>query len=457
MLKNIFRYLAAIILLAAATGCLPPPSHFPRDYSNPIKRVAILPMTNDTNDVDGPVVMRKKMAQALERRSYVVQDPKETDQILRDRMGITLGGQLSLTTAQKLGEELGVEGVLYGTLMDFDESTLGAINVRKVRGKFMLVNTMTGLTMWERGLGVRSELIMQSKYGTAAALASRAADARDKDAPWVTIESVTTGSDKIGESFAVGLGTKLFTKAIGIHLDHESSELARRITDNLQWGPGPGAVRTMPAPRIVMPEIKTPEPPSFGYMDWEGKRDFSAVVHSVSLDKNRKEPFSMEMPIAVASNSMRMEMDTSKMNKGGTTSPLSKMVMINRGDKKTSYTLYPNAQRYMVHAKTEAAEEKPKVEKTLVGSEVIASHPTDKFKVRIIYKDGRVEEGFIWNAKDLDGMTIRSEVENTDYKVTTEVRNIVLKTPAASLFEIPAGYTEAKGYMDLMPTEPKNR
>jgi len=458
MLKKYVRYLAAITLLAAVTGCLPPPpSNLPRDYSNPIKRVAILTMKNDTNDVDGPGVMRKKMAQVLERRSYVVQDLKQTDQILRDRMGITLGGQLSLTTAQQLGQELGVEGVLYGTLMDFDESTLGAINVKKVRAKFMLVNTMTGQTMWERGLGVRSELIMQSKYAAAAAIAARAADARDKDAPWVTIESVTTGSDKIGESFAIGLGTKLFSKAIGIHLDHESTELARRITDDLPWGPGPGAVPTMPTPRVVMPAIKMPEPPSFGYMDWEGKRDFSAVVYSVSLDKNRKEPFSMEMPIAVSSNSMRMDMDMSKMNKGDSTSLLSKMVMINRGDKKTSYTLYPNAQRYMVRGETEATEEKPKVEKTLVGSEVIATHPTDKFKVRIIYKDGRVEEGFIWNAKDLDGMTIRSEVENMDYKVTTEVRNITLKTPAAALFEIPAGYTEAKGYMDLMPTEPKNK
>jgi len=206
-----------------------------------------------------------------------------------------------------------------------------------------------------------------------------------------------------------------------------------------------------------MPEVKMPEPPSFVYMDWNRKRDFSAVVYSVSIDKSRKETFPMEMPIAVAFNSMRMDMDLSKMNKGDSTSVLSKMVIINRGDKKTSYTLYPDAQRYMVHAETEATEEKPKVEKTLVGSEVIAKHPTDKFKVRIIYKDGRVEDGFIWNAKDLDGMTIRSEVENKDYKVTTEVRNIILKTPAAALFEIPAGYTEAKGFMDLTQTEPKNK
>jgi len=193
------------------------------------------------------------MIEALEDHSYVVKDVMETDQILRDRMGITLGGQLDLTTAQELGRELGVDGVLYGTLMDFDESTLGAINVKKVRGKFKLVNALTGQILWERGLGVRGELIMQNIYGGAATLAARAADARDKDVPWVTIQSLTTGSGKIGESFAIGLGTKLLTKALGIHLDYESTELARRVTDNLPWGPGTGAVATMPAPGTGAP------------------------------------------------------------------------------------------------------------------------------------------------------------------------------------------------------------
>jgi len=83
-----------------------------------------------------------------------------------------------------------------------------------------------------------------------------------------------------------------------------------------------------------MPEIKMPEPPSFGYMDWEGRRDFTAVVYSVSFDKNRREPFTMEIPIAVAANRMRMDMDLSKMNKEASASPLSKMVVINRGDQR---------------------------------------------------------------------------------------------------------------------------
>jgi hypothetical protein len=246
-------------------------------------------------------------------------------------------------------------------------------------------------------------MMMGGRAGAAAAVAARAADARDKDVPWVTIESITTGNNNLGESFAIGLGAKLLTKAIGKHLDHEATQLARRVTDDLPWGPGSGAPATMPPPAQAMTEIKMPEPPSFGYMEWEGKRDFSAIMYSTSLDKNRNEPFVMEIPVAMAGSRSRMDMDLTKMTEGNAQSPFSKMVMIGRGDKKVSYTLYPNAQRFLVHSEKERIEERPRVDKTRVGGETISGHPTDKYKVRISYKDGRIEEGFIWNAKDLDG------------------------------------------------------
>jgi hypothetical protein len=145
------------------------------------------------------------------------------------------------------------------------------------------------------------------------------------------------------------------------------------------------------------------------------------------------------------------------MAKGDSQSPLSKMIMLNRGDKDMSYTLYPDTQKYLVHTGKEEIAEKPKIEKTKLGSEMIGKYTTDKYRVKIIYKDGRVEEGLIWNARELDGMTIRSEVENKDYKVTTELKNIVLKTPPASLFEIPAGYTEAQSFMDVMGADQKGK
>jgi len=458
MPRAVSRFYIVFFVFIVFAGCVPP-RHIPQyqDAGNPLKRVAVLPMKNDTMDVDGPNIVRKKMIAALASKSYNVIDTQETDQILRDQMGINLGGQLEMTTPQKLGEVLGVEGVLYGTLMDFDETTTGVLNVKKVRAKFTLVNAMTGRIVWERGLGVRSEVRMSGSSGDSATVAARVADAKEKDVPWVTIGSIATNEKNVGRSLAHGIGIQLFSKAVGIHLDYESAELVRRISDNLPWGPGSSDAVTAPQPILAVPNVKMPEPPAFGYMDWEGKRDFSAVIFSTSIDKSRNEPINMETPMAIAGNKIRMDMDMSEMMKGAPQSPLSKVVMIGRGDQKISYTLYPNSQKYMVHREKAEIGEKPQVEKTKVGSEVVNKHPTDKFKVRITYRDGRVEEGFIWNARDLDGMTIKSEVENKDFKMTTELRNIILKTPHASLFEIPAGYAEAKSFTDVMATEPNKK
>jgi hypothetical protein len=298
---------------------------------------------------------------------------------------------------------------------------------------------------------------MEGQGGVAATIAARAADVGDKDVPWITISITSTGSNELGRSFAIGLGSKIISKVLRIHLDHESTELARRVTQNLPWGPGPYAavVASTPAPPIAAPEIKMPEPPSFGYMDWEGKRDFSAVVFSTSFDKARNDTLMTEMPMAMAGDKVRLDMDRTKMMKGDSQSPLSKISVIQLGDKKIGYTLYPNARKYMVRTEKQNVDEKPQVEKIKVDSEAIDGHPTEKFKVKIIYTNGKVEEGFIWNAIDLGGMTIKSEVENKDYRVTTELKDIITETPPLSTFEIPEGYTEAQSFMELMAGDQK--
>ena len=459
------RVLVAVVLTALIGGCAVRHAPLPFDPTNPLKLVAVLPLKNDTDDVDGPNVVRQKMAQALRNRSYVVKDLKETDQVLRDQMGINLGGQLDLTTPQKLGETLGVEGVLYGTLMDFDEVTTGVYNARKVRATFRLVSTATGQTFWARGLGVKTEQGTTSGVSGAIRLGALVADARDKEAPWVLLSSVTM-NQSTKDSFIMGLGVKLLTKAVGLHLDHESGELARLVTSNLPWGPGAGIAYAAPAAMAAVPavpEIKLPEPPSFGYMEWQGKKDFTAVVHSVTLNKSDNQSWAMEAPLWVTGRKMKMDLDMTGMSQaagaqGAEQLPLGRMMIITRGDRKTGYTLYPNVKKYLVHTEGGERGERPKVEKTKVGSETIDGHSCDKFKVTVTYRNGKAEEGFIWNARDLGGMTIRSEVETKDVKVTTDLRNIVLKASPPTVFEIPAGYTQAKDVMELMqPAQPAQK
>jgi hypothetical protein len=426
------------------------------DARNPIKRVAVLPIKNDTTDVDAPELIRKKMIQALEDRSYVVKAVKETDEILRDQMGITLGGQLDLTTPQKLGELLGVEGVLYGTLMDFDETTTGVVGVRKVRAKFRLINAASGQVVWERGLGVRSETHMQGRSGSLATVISRAADAKDKDVPWITIESTSTNQSNVGQAFAVEMGVKLLSKAIGIHLEYESSEMVRRVTENLPWGPGASDVPPVVTLNAPTPQIVIARPLLYGYYEYldYGKRDLSALMISTSTDKNGKD-IRLEIPFAKAGDNIRMDIDLTQTGQQAGAMPpgLGRMSVIHRGDTQTTYLLYPDVRRYMTSASTAknpGLSEKPAIEKTRIGSEAIDKHPTDKYKVKITYRDGRVQEGFLWCARDLDGMTIRSDVGNSDGRVVTELKNILLKTSPSVQFEVPADFTEAQSSMDLM-------
>lgn len=456
VVKRWAKPLVAILAVSFAFGCALPTIPTPVDPANPIKRVAILPMKNDTNDVEAPDFVRGKLIEAFSKRQYNVMPVEDVDMLLRNRLGVTLGGQLEMARIEDLRHILGVEGVVFGTLMDFAEVTSGVYNVKKVRAKFRLVNTITGGTFWEGGIGVKSEVKMAGLAGGLTSLAAKVADARDKDVPWVTIGTET--SDRgFGETLAIGLGTKLLSKALGRHLERETNEMVRRVTQTLPWGPGTAAAPAVtPEPIAVhVPEVKMPEPPSFGYMDY-GEADFSALVVYRAIDKAGKEIFSNKIPMSKAGKKIRMEMDFSEMTAGWQMPPaLSKMVLILRGDKEVAYHLYPNKKRFMTvkEEEDEGYFVEPKVEKGRVGSETIDGHPTDKFRVKIEYRDGKIEEGYIWNAKDLEGMTIKSEVEDDNFRITTELRDVVLKTPPANLFEIPPGFTEVKGMMELMGEE----
>ena len=77
----IFLVLAAASLSACTT--LPTVKH---DASNSIKTLAVLPMTNNTNDVDAPMFVRSLLTSSLEGFFYTVKAQEETDLILKDQI-----------------------------------------------------------------------------------------------------------------------------------------------------------------------------------------------------------------------------------------------------------------------------------------------------------------------------------------------------------------------------------
>lgn len=449
MMKRTAAFLMLIATMTLFTGCMTMPT-IPPNPSNPIHTVAVLPLVNDTADVEAPQMVREKLAVAVGKRHYNVMPIAETDTILRDRMGITLGGQLEAATVAKLKENLNVDGLIYGTLMDFKEATTGLYNVRKVRGKFRLVNASNGNTMWQNGIGIKSENKMSGAAGLVADVAADVSDHKSaENVPWVTISN-TTSNRSFGETLAINLGAQLLSKATNTHLVRETDEMIKRVLTTLPSGPGAGVTYATPkAPPAVMPPAGMAMAPSVGHMDF-GDRDFTAVMVFTHDNTAKKESMTWEMPVAKAGEKIRLEMDYDQMLKdSGAPVQMGKMITISREDQDKTYALYPDRKQYMVYNQTnDPVFREPRIEKSKVGSETIDGHPADKYRVTIYMEDGNYT-GHIWNATDLDGMTIKTVTTYKGMTSTTLMKNIQLKTPPAVLFDIPAGYTETTTSMPM--------
>ena len=148
-----FRFPAAalaVFALLSAFGCAggrdvrPDPK--PAVHTGP--RVAVAPMENLTNDLSASDIVRDAFAQGVSERGYAVVPLPESDQALRETLGISYGGQLPVTTPQDVCKALGVEGVFYGEVQEFGKTTTGFYNSATVAASFKLFGR-DGMLLWE--------------------------------------------------------------------------------------------------------------------------------------------------------------------------------------------------------------------------------------------------------------------------------------------------------------------
>lgn len=475
--RNLF-YLLLLFSVLWISGCTIPRPRVPANPANPIKTVAVLPMINNTNDVEAPEKVREMFGAKIPERCYINKPIQETNQVLKDELGITLGSQLDMTNPQELGKKLGVDGVIYGTLFNFEEKTTGVLNIRRVRAGFKLVDVKTGQVVWGRGQGIKSETRMTGGIagtiaGGASAISKLTEDKGAKGAEdyiglqnWYDLPPEQAMSEKLGQGGFVaglvsGLAEKTIKKATGTFLKRESETMVGMIIDTLPPGPGSGlcgGVQVAAVAPPFMPAIPEPKMPEFSmpaYFEL-GKRDFTADMITTSTIKSNKEIMVFDAKLAKLGDKFRSEMNMGKTlkAKGGEMPPgLSRMVFIVRPDMKVDYTLYPDKNKYMEIPIKEGKGDMPKVEKKKVGEETIDGHQCDKFQVKIIYKDGTVAEGYLWETKDLDRFVIRAEIEDKDAKSVIEMKNVKLISPPKTLFEVPQGYIRASGMMELVMDE----
>ena len=128
-------------------GCAAPKVYIASDYAAS-GVVAVLPMVNESNDLDGPPFLRRLLQDGLASGGFRVLPLEAIDASLKTQ-GFTDGGQLHAATPQKIGEWTGADTLLYSTIEDFDYINVGFYAQRRVKIAARLVNAKTGECLWE--------------------------------------------------------------------------------------------------------------------------------------------------------------------------------------------------------------------------------------------------------------------------------------------------------------------
>jgi len=147
-----FRFSAAVLVISAvmlAFGCAhkdKKPDPKPVIYTGP--KVAVAPMENKSNYVSASDIIRDAFVEGVAGRGYAVVPVLESDAALREKLGISYGGQLPVTSPREVCVALGVDGVFYGEVQEFGKTTTGFYNSLYVAASFQLYGK-DGSLLWE--------------------------------------------------------------------------------------------------------------------------------------------------------------------------------------------------------------------------------------------------------------------------------------------------------------------
>lgn len=156
------RVLALLLLAACASSARKPAAN--------ARLVAVLPLSNESLDVEAPAKVRKVLVQAMKDKGFNVYDTDALDKTLREKYGVTDGGQLRVVTADKLHWEIPAELFCYGAIKDYGFKSAVGVSQRKVElalrvadasGKIVYEGDETGVTT-KAGVDAAGDLVLDT-------------------------------------------------------------------------------------------------------------------------------------------------------------------------------------------------------------------------------------------------------------------------------------------------------
>jgi hypothetical protein len=166
-----FFFLSSALLLLA--GCAAPLYEVASDYSTVRpRRIAVLPVLNETSDQDAPIVFRTLAQAELADKGYALVGFNRIDEALGQR-GIQEAGQIESLTCQEIGELTGADGLLYVKIMGYGRQV--GVHI-KMEGSFTLVDSRTCRKLWYSELSVADDIVLE---GGAVALGANLLGGKD--------------------------------------------------------------------------------------------------------------------------------------------------------------------------------------------------------------------------------------------------------------------------------------
>ena len=147
-LRLLLQATACAVLALVLTGCATQPYDYTNYRQHPPRSILVLPPLNESTDVRGTYSYLSTVTLPLAELGYYVFPVAVMDQFLKEN-GMPTAGEMHQVPLNKVAEIVGADAVLYVTLQQYGTKYQVINSATTVQVKARLVDTRTGLLLWE--------------------------------------------------------------------------------------------------------------------------------------------------------------------------------------------------------------------------------------------------------------------------------------------------------------------
>ncbi|HTI97770.1 MAG TPA: GNA1162 family protein [Dongiaceae bacterium] len=146
--RLLLRVLLVPLLGLLLAGCATTPYDYTNYRAHPPRSILVLPPLNESTAVDASYSYLSTVSFPLAEAGYYVFPVAEVDHFLKEN-GMPTPGEMHQIPLDKARDILGADAVLYLTIKQYGTKYVVVSSVTTVTVSGKLVDTRTGLTLWE--------------------------------------------------------------------------------------------------------------------------------------------------------------------------------------------------------------------------------------------------------------------------------------------------------------------